>query len=168
MALTNILRNFAIYVDGFGKFGDGSECRLPKITFKTEDYLGGGMYTAVKIDQSMEALVAEFKLTSFDPQVISKVGLAPGQEKSYTFRGALQSTDGTSTAAIARMLGRISDWDPAQWQVGRKIESDYKLDVFAYKLIVGNETLIEVDAFNMVFSLAGADQLADQRAAIGR
>jgi P2 family phage contractile tail tube protein len=167
MALNNILRNFAVYVDGFGKFGDGSECKLPPLKFKTEEYLGGGMYTAVKIDQSMEALEAEFKLTSFDPQVISVVGLAPGLEKNFTFRGALIGTDGTTNAAIAYMLARIVEWDPNMWKVGTKIETNFKLNVYRYKLTVGGQNLIEVDPYNCIYKVNGVDQQAFVQQALG-
>jgi len=167
MALTNILRNYVVYADGFGKVGDGSECMLPKITGKTEDYLGGGMYTGVKVELAMDPLEASFKLTSFDPQVIKLGNLYYGQEKSFTFRGSVADLSGESSGVIARMRGRIRESDPGSWVVGNKTEMTFTLDVYRYTLTHRDEELIHIDPFLLIYRVGGVNQLENDRVNLG-
>jgi uncharacterized protein len=167
MALTHILRNFVVFVDGFGKIGDGSECQLPKITDKVEEFLGGGMYRPIEIPLAGEKLESTFKLTSFDPQVIAKIGLRPGQERSFVFRGSLASTSGDSYAVIARQLARIKDSDFGTWKVGDKAEIEFSLSVLRYTLTHGDRELIHIDTLNFVERRDGVDQLEADRIALG-
>jgi uncharacterized protein len=167
MALTHILRNFVVFVDGFGKVGDGSECQLPKITDKVEDFLGGGMYRPVEIPLAGEKLESSFKLTSFDPQVIGKAGLAPGQEKSFVFRGSLAQTDGQALAVVARQLARIKDTDFGTWKVGDKNEIQFTLSVNRYTMHHGEQELIHIDVLNMIERRLGVNQMESDRIALG-
>ena len=167
MALNYILRNFVVFVDGFGKVGDGAECKLPKITDKVDDFLGGGMYRPIEIPLSGEKLEASFKLTSFDPQVIGKAGLAIGQEKSFVFRGSLASKDGTTIGVIARMLAGIKDADFGNWKVGEKSEIEFQLRVERYTLTHGDTELIHIDCLNFIERRNGVNQLDSDRIALG-
>ena len=167
MALTHILRNFVVFVDGFGKVGDGSECTLPKITEAVEEYRGGGMWRPIEVPFAGEKLEAIFKLTSFDPQVVEKCGLAIGQEKSFVFRGSLASTDGTVIGVIARMLAGIKDSDFGNWTVGSKNEIEFNLRVNRYTLTHGERELIHIDVMNLIERRNGVNQMEADRIALG-
>ena len=78
--ISNVLRNFVVWVDGFGKMGDGDTCQLPNLNLTMEDYRGGGMDIPVEVDLGMEKMEAEFSLTSFDPHTIGLFGLAVAPE----------------------------------------------------------------------------------------
>ncbi len=168
MALEHIMRNFVVFVDGFGKVGSGEECQLPKITDKVEEFLGGGMYRPIEIPLSGEKMEAEFKLSSFDPQVITKAGLAIGQEKSFVCRGSVAGiSTGDAQAVIARMKARIKDTDFGTWKVGQKTETTYKLSVMRYTLHLGDRELIHIDPINFIESFDGINQLEAHRINLG-
>jgi P2 family phage contractile tail tube protein len=167
MALTNILRNFVVFVDGFGKVGDGSECVLPKITEKVEEFLGGGMYRPIEVALSGEKLEASFKLTSFDEQVISKAGLYAGQEKSFVFRGSVAHTSGESFSVVARMLAGIKDIDFGTWKVGEKSEIQFMLRVNRYTLHKGDTELLHIDPLNLIERRLGVNQTENDRINLG-
>lgn len=52
--LPKILKNFNVFVDGRGFAGRAEEITLPKLTIKTEEFLGAGMSAPVEVDMGME------------------------------------------------------------------------------------------------------------------
>src|SRR5512146_1538436 len=101
MSITYVLRKFIVWADGYGKLGEGENCKLPVPEVNTEDFRGGGMDCPIKVDLGCNPLTMEFKLSSMDPQVYNLWGLYPGQEKQFTIRGALAHQDGSPFTAIA-------------------------------------------------------------------
>ncbi|HMR14675.1 MAG TPA: phage major tail tube protein, partial [Arachnia sp.] len=73
-----ILRNCTIFADRVSKLGQASEISLPVPTEKLEELRNAGMVLPIDIPMGYEKLEASFKLTAFDPQVITLFGLAVG------------------------------------------------------------------------------------------
>lgn len=165
--LTNIMRNFVIWLDGEGKLGSGDTCKLPDITLKMEEFRGGGMDMPVEVDLGMEKLESEFTLNGFDPQVFKLFGLAPGVNKAYTIRGHLASEDGNSRAMVANMRARIKKITSDNFEAGNKVRTTVSLAVDYYKLKHGGDTLLELDPMNGVRIINGVDQLLIQRNNLG-
>ncbi len=166
-AVENVLRNFTMFADGWGKMGNVEELTLPKLSLKMEEYRGGGMDVPVDIDLGMEKMEAEFTLTSFDAQVLSLFGLGPGNDRQFTFRGSLASEDGTRRGVIVRMFGLLSEVDPGNWKTGEKAELKGKISLKVYKLTVGEQLIHHIDAMNGIRIINGADVMADVRAHLG-
>lgn len=174
MALSNIMRNFAVFVDGVAKLGDGSEAMLPSPNLTTEDYRGGGMFRTAKVPLAGEPLEARLKFTSFDPDVLAKVGRLPGNEVPFTVRGSLSQSGQAPTLqappvvpVIARMLALINESDLGSWVVGQKSEYEMTLHVYRYKLSHGDRVIYDIDVWNMIEVRDGVDIMANDRTALG-
>jgi uncharacterized protein len=165
--ISNILRNFMVWVDGNGLMGSGDTCKLPELSLKMEEYRGGGMDTPLEIELGTEKLESEFTLNGIDPQIYKLFGLAPGINKAYTIRGHLASEDGTTTGIVVNMRARIKKIVCDNWEAGAKTKSTISLAVDYMKIKHGSSLLIEIDPTNGVRIVNGVDQLANQRVNLG-
>ncbi|UYM14250.1 phage major tail tube protein [Endozoicomonas euniceicola] len=165
--VNDVLKNVRMFVDGRGYASDVEELTPPKLTIQTEDYRGGGMDAPVGLDMGMEKLEASYTLVSFDRDVLALFGVAPGQDIPLTFRGALESYDGTVTAVVYEMRGKIREIDPGTWKGGDKPSLSCTMDLHYYKLTHGGSVIHEIDVMNMKRVINGVDRLAQVRDAIG-
>ncbi len=168
MPLDDILKNMALFVDGRGYAGNCEELTPPKLTMKTEEFRNGGMDAPVEIEMGMEKLEASFTLTRFDASVLKLFGLAPGNVTPLTFRGAVESEDGTTRAVVINLRGKLRELDPGSWKPGDKATLKAAVAVRYYKLTHDGVVIHEIDPVNMVRVINGVEQLAGQRAALGR
>ena len=94
-------------------------------------------------------------------------GVGPNQLVQWTFRGALESEDGTVRAAVANMRCWCSEVDWGDWKPGEQAALKLKAEVRYYKLEHDGAVVHEIDADNMVRIVNGTDRLEAQRAALG-
>jgi P2 family phage contractile tail tube protein len=167
VSVTYVLRKFAVFVDGFGKIGEGENCKLPVIENVTEDFRGGGMDTPLRVDLGTTPLVMEFRLSSFDPQVYNKWGLYPGREIQYTIRGSLAHQDGSPFAAIAACQGNLHKVEADNFEPARKVLHTFTVDLIYYRLTIGEQPIYEIDVINGRRIVAGVDQLRQDHIALG-
>ncbi len=165
--ITDLLKNLTLSVDGYGYAGRVEDLTPPKLTVKTEDYRAGGMDAPVKIDMGMEEMEATFTLTAFDAEVLARFGLAPGNLVPLTFRGAVESEDGTVTPVVVNLSGSLTELDPGTWKAGDLAKLKGTVAVRYYKLTHGGRVVHEIDVENMVRMIDGVDRLASTRAALG-
>lgn len=161
------LYNFNLFVDGTNLAGKSPEVTPPKLKIKTEDYRGGGMDAAVKLDMGMEAMEASFSLVTLAPAVLKLFGLADQNAFNGTFRGAFRTTDGKTRRVVLVLRGMLYEIDPGSWKPGEKSESKYSVSVNYYKLEIDGRVWHEIDVLGCKRVIDGVDQLAEVRAAIG-
>ncbi len=159
-----ILRNCTIFVDRVSKIGQSNEITLPVPTEKVEEMRNAGMVMPIDVPMGYEKPEASFKLTAFDPQVITLFGLAVGVEKEFMVTGALAHEDGTIINATAYIRGRLISPDAGAWQPGEMAENEFSITVRYYRLEVDGRALIEMDPFNV--SIGGVSQTAGILAAL--
>jgi P2 family phage contractile tail tube protein len=167
VSIQYVLRKFVIWADGFGKLGEGENCKLPVMEINSEEFRGGGMDTPIKIDLGTNALTMEFKLSAFDPQVYNLWGLYPGQERQYTLRGSLAHHDGTPFAAIAACRGNLHKVESDALEPAKKILHTFTTELTYYKLTIGESLIYEIDIINGRRIINGVDQLRTDRIALG-
>lgn len=165
--LDNILRNFALFVDGRGFAGNVEELTPPKLAMKTEEFRGGGMDATVDVEMGMEKLECEFTLTKYDRDVLKLFGLAPGNTVPLTMRGSLESEDGGTTAVVINLVGKIRELEPGNWKAGEKATLKATMSLRAYKYTQGSEVLHDIDILAMRRVIGGVDQMAATRANLG-
>lgn len=165
--IADVLRNINLFVDGHGYAGRVMELTLPKLNIKVEEYRAGGMDAAVEIDQGMEKMECDFSLDSVDIEVLKRWGLAPGNAVPMTFRGAVESQDGTVKSVIARIRGQIKSIDFGAWKAGEKSTLKAMAAVYRYTLEIDGETIHDIDPENMIRTVNGTDQIEARRAALG-
>jgi P2 family phage contractile tail tube protein len=160
------LKNFAIYVDGYGFLGRAKEVEPPKLKVKTEAYRAGGMDVEIELDQGMEKLELTMTVAEADPKLFGLFGLVQGADKQVTLRQAVQG-DGPAEAIVINLRGGIKEIDENKLETGKP--NDIKV-VFAlryYKRTHAGEVVVEIDSDNMKRIIGGVDVLAEQREALG-
>ena len=165
--IVNVLKNVNLFVDGRGYAGQVMEVNLPKLTVKMEEHRDGGMDAPAEIDMGLEKLECDFSTSNIDSELLRSWGLAPGQQVPVTFRGALESEDGTVTAVAAHVRGSVKEVDWGTWKPGDKVPLKCAMAVRFYKLEFDGELVHEIDVDNMKRVIDGTDRLEEQRAALG-
>lgn len=167
MAARDVRKNLNLFVDGRGYAGQVEEFNAPKLALVTEEFRGGGMDAPVELTMGMEKLEADFSLISYDRDVLSKFGVKEGAFVPFVARESLESFDGTVTAVVHTMRGKIREIDPGTSKAGDKPSLKVTMSLVYYKLEHGSSPVIEVDVENMVRSINGNDALAPTRTALG-
>lgn len=160
--LPKSLKNYTMFVDGFGYAGRVAEGAPPKLALETQEFNGGGLGGTVDVSMgTVQKMDFEFTLEEFNPAVI---GLFGQKDVPVTFRG-VQGDDNEAVIIDTRSLMR--EIDQGTWKRGDK--SALKIGATAtyfYEEIAG-QAVVEVDVENLVFISGGVDHMADVRAALG-
>lgn len=162
-----VLQGFNLFVDGRGYAAKVSECELPKLTIKTEEYQPGGYDAPVEVDLGMEKLETNFTLLDFDAEVLKQFGVGHNNSVPVTLRGALSYGDGTTVPAVAQFQGMFREVEPPKFGKPGKLEMKATMALKYYKLEINGETIHEIDVENMVRIINGVDYLASMRENIG-
>ena len=165
--IADVLRNVNGFVDGRGYAGKFDSVTLPKLTVATEDYRGGGMDAAVRIDMGLEPMESMIESAAVDANLLRQFGIGEGAAVPFVFRGALQSASGAVAAAVATMRGWCSEVDWGDWKPGEKAPLKLTFQVRYYKFEHGGATIHEIDSDNMVRIIDGVDRLEGMRTALG-
>lgn len=163
----DVLKNYALFVDGRNYVGQCSSFTPPVLSIKTEDYRAGGMDAPEEVDHGMEKLEASFELLGFDADVLTLTGFVPGAEIMVQARGALESEDGTSKADEITMRGKIRKADQGTWKAGEATPLSVEFAPHYYRQAIDGVEICEIDVRNMIRKIGGVDQLEGQRAAMG-
>lgn len=163
--LPKILKNYVAYVDGYGYAGKVPELKLPAIKFKTNDYDAGGLAGTVEVDMGVvEKMESEATFAEYNTMVMKLLG---DPNASFTFRGAQEGDVGDAEAVIVAMRGLFKEMDPGSWKPGEKTTLKCAVAVKYLKITVGSVEAVEIDVENMIRRIAGKDQLAAIRRALG-
>jgi P2 family phage contractile tail tube protein len=167
MAARDILKNFALFIDGRGYAGQVTEYNAPDLTLATEEFKAGGMDAPMTVEVGMEALTCSFALSAYSADVLSLWGVAPGSVVPLTVRGALESNDGAVKAVVHQMRGKITGVARGAWGGGGipALTITMALDYYAETIDGVPITLIDVEG--MIRVVAGVDRLGGIRAALG-
>lgn len=167
MAANHVRKNLNLFVDGRGYAGQVEEFNAPKLALKLEEFRAGGMNAPVELTMGMEKLECDFSLISYDKDVLSLFGVSEGFTVPFVAREALESLDGTVTAVVHTMNGKIKEIDPGTSKSGDKSSLKITMSLTYYKLEHGGTVVQEIDVENMIQSVNGTDALAATRAALG-
>ncbi|MBF0304190.1 MAG: phage major tail tube protein [Alphaproteobacteria bacterium] len=167
MSIPKVLKNFSMFVDGYGFAGRVDEVGPPKLAIKTEEFRGGGMDAPGEIDMGMEKLEASFTVSEHDPVIYRQFGLLDGKQVNLTLRGAQQGADGAVVPMVCTLRGMYKELDAGNWKAGDKGSLKASMSCRYYKLEIDGSAVIEIDVDNMTRVINGADQMAAIRAALG-
>lgn len=167
MAARDVRKNLNLFVDGQGLAGQIEDFNPPKMAIKVEDFRAGGMDSSIALKMGMEKLETDFSLIAYDRATLALFGVAQGESVPFVAREALESFDGTVTAVVHTMRGRIVSIDPGTSKAGDMQSLKFAMALTYYKLQHGDTVVQEIDVPNMVHIVNGVDVLAQQRAALG-
>lgn len=166
MAGDNLLKRWAIWVDGIGKAGNAVEYTPPVIEVLTTDFQSGDMDMAVPVDDGMAAMEASWSIAGVDIATLALFGIAQGSSRTVSVRSTYTDRSGNSYELVEELGGMITkverDAMDTGSQRGKNQKSTMKLDY--YKVTRDGVILIEIDPVNGVRSLNGVDVLEGARA----
>jgi P2 family phage contractile tail tube protein len=169
MALPRDTKNWNVYVEGRGYMGEASEVTPPKLARKMDEFRGGGMDGAIKIDMGQEAMQGTLKIRGESPELVRKWGVTSHDGVGIRLRRAVASdTGGSQVQAVEEVWrGRFSEIDQGSYKSGEPNEKSYTVELSYYKLTIDGQVITEIDTLNMICIVDGVDVLAKQRQAIG-
>jgi P2 family phage contractile tail tube protein len=165
-AADHILKNFNLFIEGFGYAGNIDELQLPALKLKAEDHRAGGMDAPIKIDLGMEALETTFSLTKLDSLAQSMLGQTL-KKISLTFRGATQDDNGTVHQTVVKCTGKCTSYEPDAWKAGEIPKYKYTIACSYYHHANDGFPVHIIDVVNCIRIIGGIDQLSGMRDAIG-
>lgn len=166
MAARDVRKNLNLFVDGRGYAGQIDDFNAPKLTLKTEEFRGGGMFAPLDLTMGMEALKTDFSLLAYDRNVLASFGVAEGFTAPFVAREVLEDLAGNVTPVVHTMRGKVTELDPGTSAPGGKTSLKVQMSLAYYKLEHGGQVIHEIDVENMVAIVSGVDLLAAQRAAL--
>lgn len=168
MALPRKLKNFNLFGNGESYLGQVNEVTLPVLTRATEDYRGGGMSGAVKVDMGQEPLEMESKFGGVMRSILRQYGAVTHDGVQLRFAGAYQRDDTGAVDAVEVVVrGRHTEINMGNAKAGDDTEFSVTSALSYYKLVINGRTEIEIDLVNMIEVVGGVDRLVAQRRAIG-
>lgn len=165
--IPQVLKNMNLFVDGVSFSGDVPTLTLPKLTLKTEDYQGGGMFAPIEFAVGMEKIESAFTTNGVRRESLKFFGLADQTATSLTFRGAFADLKGRITPVIVTMRGGVKEVDMGDWKPATVGEIKHAVKLTYYKLEIDGRLMYEIDPIASIMVVDGVDQLADERSALG-
>lgn len=165
--IPQVLKNMNLFVDGVSFSGDVPSLTLPKLTLKTEDYQGGGMFAPIEFAVGMEKIESSFTTNGVRREALKFFGLADQTATSLTFRGAFADLKGRITPVIVTMRGGVKEVDMGDWKPATVGEIKHAVKLTYYKLEIDGRLMYEIDPLAMTMVVNGVDQLAAERSALG-
>lgn len=168
MGLPRKLKNFNLFNDGESYIGEVTSVSLPKLSRKMEEYLAAGMNGPIEVDFGNEKLEMEWTAGGLMPGALTQYGATSHNATILRFAGAYQNDDTGEVSAVEIIVrGRHREIDMGDAKVGEDTEHKFTTTCSYYKLVVNNETLIEMDFANLKEVIGGKDRLSNIRSAIG-
>jgi P2 family phage contractile tail tube protein len=167
MGLPRKLKDLMLFNDGNRYLGDVGGATLPKLTRKLEEWRGGGMDSAVKIDMGGEAMEMEWTAGGPLRDVLRQFGESDIAGVQLRFVGAYQRDDDGDVDRIEIVIrGRHEEIDMGEAKPGEGGEFKVKTALAYYKLTWNGVTEIEADPLGGVLIVGGVDRRAAIRNAL--
>jgi P2 family phage contractile tail tube protein len=163
----DVLKNINAFVNGVGFAGQVEDYNPPKQTLQTEDFKGGGMFAPLELTMGLEKLECDFSIISYDEGVLGDFTIVEGQQVSFTFRGFLESYDGTTNSVTHIISGKIKELDRGTWKSGEKSTLKISIAASYFQEMRGAVVITEIDVQNMIYISNGTDLLQAARNALG-
>lgn len=157
MSFPAILRDYAIFNEGV-YVGEGDTARVPKLAYKTEEWIGSGMPAPVEIDDHLEKLECEWSTKGFYDLPFLQFGERRLSGIGLRFVGHYQEPDTGAVDLIeVEIRGRHKEIDLGEFkrqdQGGTKVMSS----LVSYKLLKNSRELIFVDTLSRIERYDGKD-----------
>ncbi len=168
MAFPSKLKQTMMFNDGESFIGETVSITPPKLVRKFEDYRGGGMSRAVKVDMGGEALEMEATYGGPMRQILRQHGMLNISGVQQRFVGSFQNDD-TGAVDVVEIVtrGRHEEIDMGEWKPGEDTEFKVKSQLSYFKLTWNDVVEIEIDVLGMIEIVGGVDLMTAHRAALG-
>lgn len=162
----SILKDFALYINGFPTRHNVSEFTPPKIAEKTQD-INMGMF-ASEVSMGLEKLTAEMVFYSLDTTFLVQWGLLNNSTgQLVSLRGYIENNQGKSSAIKIDMRGRFKSSDSGTWKRGDIATTKVECSLWQYNYMADNKPLIEIDIETDTWIISGVNQIPKLKDALG-
>lgn len=166
--MTTILTNSTVYL-GTNLFGKVQKFTCPELEMNGVDIKNG--YGSYKLPTGANSLSVSMELLCLDADVFKKVS-NPFEEINFTVYGSLSEyrneTLEKETQAKLILRGSLAKKQLlGELTLQENTTNTIELNISAYKLIVGNETLEQYDVPNLIWKIDGRDILAKVKRNLG-
>lgn len=166
MSLPRDLTDFAVYVEGEFK-GNCAGGQAPKLSYKVEEWIGGGMAGPVSIDQHLEKLTSEWSARGFDLSAYQSFGKRKLGAVGLRFAGAVQQADTGAVDSVEHIMrGNHSEVDSGDMKRGEPGTTKIMSNLTVYELRVNDVEIVHIDLISGVERYNGTDIRAAIRAAL--
>lgn len=167
MGLPRKLKDLALFNNANRYLGEVASFTLPKLTRKFEEWRGGGMDSAVKVDMGGEAMEAEWALGGPVLDVLTQYGETDIAGVQLRLVGAYQQDDSGEVDRIEVVIqGRHEEIDMGEAKPGEGGELKVKTALVYYKFTWNGVTVIEADVLAGTLIVGGVDRRAAIRNAL--
>lgn len=167
MSLPRDLKDFMVYVDGEYK-GECSSGTAPKLTYKVEEWIGGGMSGPVDIDQHLEKLTCEWSTRGFELSAYAQMGKRNLGALGLRFVGAYQRPEDGGVDSVEHIMrGTHREVDGGEMKRSDAGSTKIASSLTHYELHVNGREVVYIDLLNGVERYDGHDVRGDIRAALG-
>jgi len=147
-----------------GKHLSIAELKLPDLQAIYADHHAGGALVATEFEVGIEKLEPTFKLSGFDPDLLSQFGLGTKHRQFFTAYGVIRDQRTgkpiEAKSIIEARLGRIA---PDAFQRGEMHGHEYAMNsVVHYELWFNDAEKLYWDFFTSSWRVDGVDQNADE------
>lgn len=163
----DIRKNFNLFIAGKSYVGKASEFNAPELEEENQEYRAAGMDMAIDVSTGMKKLTADFTLNSHSKEVLALYGVSSGTKTVFIVREAMESFDGSVTAVVHTMEGKIIKISQGTSKPGEPPKDKYDLSLVYYKQEIGGKVVHEIDAMNTVRIIDGVNVLAEITNALG-
>lgn len=168
MAFPSKLKQTGVFNEGETYVGETVSITPPKLTRKMEDYRGGGMGRAVKVDMGGEPLEMEVTYGGPMRQILRQHGMLNVGGVYQRFAGSFQNDDTGAVETIEVITrGRHEEIDMGEWKPGEDTEFKVKSQLSYFKLTWNGVVEVEIDVMGMIEMIGGVDLMAPHREALG-
>ncbi len=168
MIIPQVINRFHMYRGGTRLVGLTGEVELPNITMVTDTMEGAGTggnmeVPVIGLTDNMEIGIPYMSLAR------DMFSLAnPNETADLSLRGAIQGTDPATGKVVYASLaiflgGTVKEIVPGKVKAGGKMESSITLTLSRYKIVLDEETVLEIDKLNGIFVVNGKDVLKEVR-----
>lgn len=166
----NRVTNANVYINGNNLIGRAEEINLPQVKFKTAEHKALGMVGVAEFFSGMEKMEAKIKWNSLYPEVM-KVVANPFATAQLMARASLETYDSTGRTAqvpvVVVMQVASKDIPMGNYKQHDNVELETNLTVYACKLTIDGQEILDVDVLANIYKVDGVDLLATYRTNIG-
>lgn len=157
------IKNFNVFVDGFGYAGLATATTLPQLALQTEDYRGAGMDGPIEIDMGVQKLELEITFAEFREELVSQFG---NRLRGTIRAAATGERDFAADAWSFIFEGRVKGLPMDDLGAGKEtmLKQAWTLHYFAAEK--DGKQLVEIDVEAGTRVIGGVDQTAGLRAAL--
>jgi len=171
LRLPELLNHFSLYNEAEQMIGITGAVDLPELSMMTDTISGSGVLGEIEESATgqFESMEMTIRWSCLSKEYFKAANTAATSQ--FTLRASLQCLDtdtGLTDYYPCKIVvrGKAKTLTLGSAEGGKKMECETTLEVYYIKIVIDNETVLEVDKLNFRYILNGVDMLEKIRAQI--